>query len=202
MIVLRRLLLLLLALCVLGAALAFGISGWMVLHERNAVLSAEDQPPGDLDAILVLGCGLDADGAPKPMLHDRMTVAIDLYNKGWADKLLLSGDGTRAPDYDEPGAMETFALARGVPEEALILDRAGVNTDASVRRARDEFGVKRVVLVTQEYHLYRALYLAESYGLEAHGVSATLRTYGPKQIIWSAREVLARDKDFARMVFR
>ena len=108
----------------------------------------------------------------------------------------------RAPDYDEPGAMETFALARGVPEEALILDRAGVNTDASVRRARDEFGVKRVVLVTQEYHLYRALYLAESYGLEAHGVSATLRTYGPKQIIWSAREVLARDKDFARMVFR
>ena len=201
MIVLRRLLLLLLALCVLGAALAFGISGWMVLHERNAVLSAEDQPPGDLDAILVLGCGLDADGAPKPMLHDRMTVAVELYEKGWADKLLLSGDNS-GPDYNEVGAMETFALEHGVPNEALLLDNEGFNTDASIRRARDEFGVKRVVLVTQEYHLYRALYLAESYGLEAHGVSATLRTYGPKQIIWSAREVLARDKDFARMVFR
>ena len=208
MIVLRRLLLLLLALCVLGAALAFGISGWVVRSQRDRVVSVEDPnmadpaAKADLDAILVLGCGLDADGTPKPMLHDRMTVAVDLYNKGWADKLLLSGDGTRAPDYDEPGAMETFALARGVPKEALVLDREGVNTDASVRRARDEFGAGELVIVTQRYHLYRALYLAESYGLEAHGVSATLRTYGPKQIIWSAREVLARDKDFARMVFR
>ena len=206
--ILRRVLLILLALCILGGVTALGISGWVVRSQRDRVVSVEDPnmadpaAKADLDAILVLGCGLDADGAPKPMLHDRMTVAIDLYNKGWADKLLLSGDGTRAPDYDEPGAMETFALAQGVPKEALVLDREGVNTDASIRRARDEFGVKRVVLVTQEYPLYRALYLAEAYGLEAYGVSATLRTYGPKQIIWSAREVLARDKDFARMVFR
>ena len=206
--ILRRVLLILLALCILGGVTALGISGWVVRSQRDRVVSAEDPnmadpaAKADLDAILVLGCGLDADGAPKPMLHDRMTVAIDLYNRGWADKLLLSGDGTRAPDYDEPGAMETFALARGVPKEALVLDREGVNTDASVRRARDEFGVKRVVLVTQEYHLYRALFLAEAYGLEAYGVSATLRTYGPKQVIWSVREVLARDKDFARMVFR
>ena len=203
---LKRALLILLALCVLGGVTALGISGWVVHSQRDRIVSAEDPnmaDPGasaELDAILVLGCGLDEAGRPKPMLHDRMTVAIDLYNRGWADRLILSGDGTRAPGYDEPGAMETFALEREVPKQALVLDREGVNTDASIRRARDEFGMKRIVIVTQQYHLYRALYLAEAYGLEAYGVSATLRTYGPKQVIWSAREVLARDKDFARML--
>lgn len=198
--ILRRILLLLLALCVLGAALAFGVSGWMVLHERNSILSAEDAPPEHLDCILVLGCGVDAQGRPKPMLHDRMTVAVELYEKGWADKLLLSGDNS-GPAYNEVGAMEAFALDHGVPADALLLDNEGFNTDASIRRARDVFGMENVVIVTQEYHLFRALFLAEAYGLEASGVSATLRTYGPKQVQWSLREVLARDKDFARMVF-
>ena len=198
--ILRRILLLLLALCVLGAALAFGASGWVVLHERNAILSAEDAPPEDPDCILVLGCGVDAQGRPKPMLHDRMTVAVELYEKGWADRLLLSGDNS-GPAYNEVGAMETFALDPGVPAEALLLDNEGFNTDASIRRAKEVFGMERVVIVTQEYHLFRALFLAESYGLEASGVSATLRTYGPKQAIWSLREVLARDKDFVRMAF-
>ncbi len=134
------------------------------------------------------------------MLYDRMTVAVDLYEKGWADRLLLSGDNS-GPDYNDVGAMETFALDHGVPQEALILDNDGFNTDASVRRAKEVFGMEQVVIVTQEYHLFRALFLAESYGLEASGVSATLRDYGPKQLQWSCREVLARDKDFVRMVF-
>ena len=198
--ILRRALLLLLALCVLGAALAFGVSGWMVLHTRNNVLSVEDTPPESPDCILVLGCGVDPQGRPKPMLYDRMTVAVELYDKGWADTLLLTGDNS-GPDYNEVGAMETFALEHGVPNEALLLDNEGFNTDASIRRARDVFGMERVVIVTQEYHLFRALFLAESYGMKTYGVSATLRTYGPKQVIWSLREVLARDKDFTRMVF-
>ena len=198
--ILRRILLLLLALCVLGAALAFGVSGWMVLHEKNAILSLEDTPPEALDCILVLGCGVDAQGRPKPMLHDRMTVAVELYEKGWADKLLLTGDNSGS-DYNEVGAMETFALEHGVPADAILLDNEGFNTDASIRRAGDEFRIRRAVIVTQEYHLSRALFLAESYGLEACGVSATLRTYGPKQVQWSLREVLARDKDFVRMAF-
>ena len=198
--ILRRALLVLLALCVLGAALAFGVSGWVVLHERNSILSAEDVPSKDLDCILVLGCGVDAQGRPKPMLHDRMTVAVELYERGWADTLLLTGDNS-GPDYNEVGAMETFALDCGVPEEALLPDNEGFNTDASIRRAREEFRIRRAVIVTQEYHLSRALFLAESYGLEACGVSATLRSYGPKQIQWSLRELLARDKDFVRMAF-
>ena len=201
---LRRVLLALLALCVLGGVLAFGISGWMVRSQWDRVLSADDpnmaapQASADFDCILVLGCGVDAQGRPKPMLHDRMTVAVELYEKGWADKLLLTGDNS-GPSYNEVGAMETFALDRGVPAEALLLDNEGFNTDASIRRARDVFGMEHVVIVTQEYHLSRALFLAGSHGLEAYGVSATLRTYGPRQVIWSLREVLARDKDFVRM---
>ena len=202
---LRRGILALLALCVLGGVLAFGISGWMVRSQMDRVVTvvdpniADPRAREDLDCILVLGCGVDARGRPKPMLHDRMTVAVDLYEKGWAPRLLLTGDDS-GPAYNEVGAMETFALERGVPAGDLLLDHAGFNTDASIRRARDEFGVRRVIIVTQAYHLPRALFLAESYGLEAYGVSATLRTYGPRQIVWSLREVLARDKDFARMM--
>ena len=196
---LRRVLSLLLVLCILAAVAALGVSGWMVLRERDRIRTLDDNFPRAVDGVLVLGCGLGPDGKPKPMLHDRMTTAVLLYRSGLADRLLLSGDGI-SPDYDEPGAMAAFALERGVPLEALILDREGVNTDASLRRARDVYGMERLLIVTQKYHLPRALFLAESYGLEAHGVSATLRSYGPKQAIWSAREVLARDKDFARMM--
>ena len=201
---LRRILSVLLVLCGLAAVAVFGVSGWMVSSQWGNVVSADDlnmaDPAAreDFDVILVLGCGVDAQGRPKPMLHDRMTVAVDLYEKGWADKLLLSGDNS-GPDYNEVGAMETFALEHGVPAEAIIPDNEGFNTDASIRRAVEVYGLDRAVIVTQQYHLYRALYLAGAYGLEADGVSATLRTYGPRQIIWSLREVLARDKDFARM---
>ena len=200
-IILKRTLLAVLALCIIGAGLVFGISGWMVLREGDRILAADAPPPAEPDCILVLGCGVDAQGRPKPMLHDRMTVAVELYEEGWADKLLLSGDNS-GPDYNEVGAMEAFALERGVPAEALVLDNEGFNTDASIRRAVNVYGMERAVIVTQQYHLYRALYLAGAYGLEANGVSATLRTYGPKQTVWSFREVLARDKDFVRMMQR
>ena len=195
---LKRILLAALALCILGAAAVFGISGWMALHERDRILAADAPPQEKTDCILVLGCGVDARGRPKPMLHDRMTVAVELYRQGWADTLLLSGDNS-GPDYNEVGAMEAFALEQGVPAEALVLDNEGFNTDASIRRAREVYGMERAVLVTQAYHLPRALFLAQAYGLEAWGVSAALRDYGPKQTVWSLREVLARNKDFMRM---
>lgn len=197
---LRRGMMILLAVCVLLGVAAVGISGWMVLAERDRILEIEGEPPEKLDCILVLGCGVAPDGSPKPMLTDRMTQAVTLYQRGWSDKLLLSGDNS-GPEYNEVGAMEAWALSHGVPAEAILLDNEGFSTTESIRRAAEEFGMERVVLVTQTYHLSRALFLADHLGLDAWGVSATLRTYGPKQIIWSLREVLARDKDFVRMVF-
>ena len=196
---LRRGLLCLAAVCVLLSLLAVGISAYVVWAEKPRILAREEQPPEALDCILVLGCGLGPDGRPKPMLADRMRVGVTLYQRGWADRLLLSGDNS-GPTYNEPGAMKTWALEQGVPEEAILLDNEGFSTAESVERARDVFGMKRLAVVTQEYHLYRALFLADRMGLEPWGVSATLRTYGPRQIIWSAREILARDKDFLRML--
>lgn len=193
----RRLLLVLLAVCVLGSVAALGISGYVVSSQVDRIRDW-NRPPGKVDAILVLGCGVDANGRPKPMLKDRLSVGGNLRQAGWSDRLLLSGDNS-GPGYNEVGAMKDWLEMAGLPQDALILDNEGFNTDASIRRARDVFGMKRIVIVTQRYHLYRALYLAEAYGLEAYGVSATLRTYGPKQILWSAREILARDKDFLRM---
>ncbi len=147
----------------------------------------------DFDCILVLGCGLTPDGEPSPMLMDRLETAIELYRMGVSDTLLLSGDH-RTDDYNEVGAMRHVAIEKGVPEHAIILDRAGLSTYDSVARMLSEYGARRVVIVTQEYHLYRALYIAEKLGIEAYGVSATRQAYS-KQAFRDMREALARCKD-------
>ena len=186
--VLRALLLLVLV----AAAAVLGGSVYVVWSARAEILSQEEAPPANLDCILVLGCGVHADGTPTPMLRSRMTRAVELYQAGWADKLLLSGDNSRA-DYNEVATMKTLALEGGVPEEDIVLDHAGFSTYDSLYRAQDVFLVKRLVIVTQEYHLSRALYLADALGLEAWGVPPAPRN-DAGQIMRDAREILARDK--------
>ena len=128
------------------------------------------------------------------MLNDRLLQGIALYEAGVSDRILMSGDHGRA-DYDEVNLMKQFAIDRGVPSEAVFMDHAGFSTYESMYRARDVFGAKRIVVVSQEYHLYRALYVAERLGLDAYGVSADLRPYAGQQAR-EIREVLARNKDF------
>lgn len=187
-----RVLLALLLLLLLAAAAVLGGSVYVVWSARAEILSQEEAPPANLDCILVLGCGVYADGTPTPMLRSRMTRAVELYQAGWADKLLLSGDNSRE-DYNEVAAMKTLALEGGVPEEDIVLDHAGFSTYDSLYRARDVFLAERIVIVTQEYHLSRALYLADALGLEAWGVAAAPRN-DAGQIMRDAREILARDK--------
>lgn len=187
-----RVLLALLLLVLVAAAAVLGGSVYVVWSARAEILSQEEAPPANLDCILVLGCGVYADGTPTPMLRSRMTRAVELYQAGWADKLLLSGDNSRA-DYNEVATMKTLALEGGVPEEDIVLDHAGFSTYDSLYRAQDVFLVKRLVIVTQEYHLSRALYLADALGLEAWGVAAAPRN-DAGQIMRDAREILARDK--------
>ena len=192
--ILRRTLLVLVILGLLGLGVALGISGYVVLSTKDAVLTQEDTPPEDLDCILVLGCGIRPDGSPTPMLASRLTRGAELYQAGWADKVLLSGDDS-GEDYNELATMTRVLLELGVPEEAILTDHAGFSTYESIYRAKSDFSVQRVIIVTQEYHLYRALYLAKSLGLEAWGVAAAPRN-DAGQIGRSLREVLARDKDF------
>ena len=165
------------------------------------IISAEDAAQkSDIDCIIVLGAGVRNDGTPSHMLEDRLLTAISLYENGAAPKIIMSGDhGTK--DYDEVNVMKAFAIAHGVPSEDIFMDHAGFSTYESMYRARDIFEVKTAIVVTQKYHLYRALYLAESLGLNTYGVSSDLRTYRA-QTYREAREILARAKDFFYAVFK
>jgi len=142
---------------------------------------------------LVLGAGVYPDGRLSPMLEDRVLTAIDLYQAGKVDKLLMSGDNS-ITTYNEPWAMADYAIARGVPEKDIAFDYAGHRTYASCWRAKNIFGLDSVVVVTQKFHLPRALYLCRSVGLEAEGVVADRRDYRLASKRYALREIFARVK--------
>lgn len=184
---------LLAAVCVLGGSTALGLSHHVKASAGGRTLTPESPPPQGLDCVLVLGCGLKPDGSPSNMLEDRLKIAVELYKAGWADKILMTGDGVSREGYDEVATMTAFALDKGVPEQAILRDPAGLTTYDSLYRARDLYGLHTMVVVTQEYHLYRALYLADALGLDAVGVASDLRPYRA-QVYREVREVFARDK--------
>ncbi|MCR4906539.1 MAG: YdcF family protein [Clostridiales bacterium] len=175
--------------------LAAGINAAMLLKARGRILGEADVRDRGADCILVLGAGVRSDGSPSHMLEDRLLVGIGLYEAGAAPKLLMSGDHGSV-DYDEVNTMKSFAVEHGVSPDDVFMDHAGFSTYESLIRARDVFGAKHIVIVSQEYHLYRALWLADALGLEAVGVPADLRTY-IGQSMREVREIAARCKDFA-----
>ena len=169
----------------------------------NSSITANDAAVfGDLDpqCILVLGCSVWANDQPSPMLRDRLDTAIALYKSGAAPKLLLSGDNSIA-EYSEPDCMYKYTLSQGVPDEDIFLDFAGFSTYDSVFRAKAVFCADRVIVVTQKYHLYRALMIADALGIEAKGVSADQKKYSGRHFR-EIREVLARDKDLIKSIFK
>lgn len=138
---------------------------------------------------IVFGAGLRRDGGPTPILYDRVATAAELYHSGKVEFLLLSGDGL---SNREPPAMRRAALDLGVPDAALTLDDAGLDTYATCYRARNVFGLTRAVLVTQTFHLPRALFLCDALGMQAQGVSADRRVYRERSLaFWNLREVFA-----------
>ena len=185
---------------ILGAALLLGINSWVKSSVKDYILTEEQAAQlTDMDCILVLGCKVGADGTLSHMLEDRLRQGVALYDLGAAPKLLMSGDhGTK--EYDEVDAMKRYAVNAGVPSCDVFMDHAGFSTYESVYRAKEVFEVKRVIIVTQEYHLYRALMVAREMGLEAYGVAVNYRTY-VGQTSRDIREVLARVKDFGMTIF-
>ena len=155
-----------------------------------------DSPSGEYDCAIILGAKVKNDGSPSDMLRDRLDTGISLYKSGIVKKLLLTGDSENPEEYDETAAMKSYAIAAGVPEADILTDGYGLSTYDSIWRARKLYGVKRAVIVTQKYHLHRALYIAEKLGYtEVCGVSADVRNYSGQ--IWrDLREVAARVKDF------
>ncbi len=188
------------ALSVAAAVYALVINGVVVRAGKDKLVDTEGAVSFEADCILVLGAGLKPDGTPSDMLADRIKTAVELYEAGAAPCLLLSGDNSRK-DYDETTAMKDYASSLGVPEEALICDFAGFSTYESIYRARDIFSAKKIIIVTQEYHLYRALYIADALGVDAAGVRADVRKYRG-QAVRELREILARNKDFIYTIIK
>lgn len=146
------------------------------------------------DCILVLGCRVWEDGRMSDMLSDRVSVGVSLYKNGLSNTILMSGDSEHAEEYDEVGAMKRAVIDAGIASDAVLTDPYGLSTYDSLIRLRDIYGAERVLIVTQEYHLYRALYIAEKLGMEAFGVSADLQPYR-NQFMRDLREIPARCKD-------
>lgn len=157
---------------------------------------AELSVDGKIDCIVILGAGLQSNGQPSHMLEDRIKTGVEVFNTVDADYILMSGDRS-GEHYDEVGAMRKYAISLGVDEDKILLDGQGFSTFESISRVKEEYGFDKVVVITQKYHLFRALYIAEKYDIEALGVSADLRTYRG-QIYRNLREMLARVKDFIK----
>lgn len=165
------------------------LRAWVNWQARDTVFTSQTAPPNRV--ALVLGAGLWRDGSPTPVLYDRVATAVELYHNGRVQKLLLSGDNS-FENYNEPAAMQQLALELGVPAQDIVLDYAGRRTYDSCYRAREIFGVQQVTVVTQEFHLNRALYLCNALGIEAVGVAADRREYRNSwQRFWQMREVAA-----------
>lgn len=154
----------------------------------------------DADCALVLGCGIVDENTPSDMLKDRLDVGIALYKQDVVPKILLSGDNGQE-HYDEIHVMLQYVRDEGVPEEDIFCDHAGFSTYDSMHRAGSVFECEKVIVVTQKYHEYRALYIGDKLGLEVIGVSADQRKYFG-QSYRDAREVLARIKDFGKAFVR
>ena len=188
---------------IIVAALAIAINVYVVQSTRGEVhtIAQIEASGAKADAILVLGASVYADGEPSDILADRLEVAVDLYDAGCAEKIIVSGDN-RESHYDESDAMRDYCIALGVPAQAIVTDPLGVDTYASVYRAKHEYGMDSVMIVTQAYHLYRALMIANMLGFtDVEGVAADKGEYND-QLQYSIREVLARDKDFVQALLK
>lgn len=198
---LKRVLIAFLCLAIMGTAALLGINARVKSVGKKYLLTAEQAAElTDVDCVLVLGCLVRSDGSLSNMLHDRLERGIELYELGAAPKLLMSGDHGRT-DYDEVNTMKAYAVDAGVPSSDVFMDHAGFSTYESMYRAKEVFAADKIIIVSQEYHLYRALYIAEELGLEAYGVASEGDNYGG-QTYREIREILARVKDAVYTVFK
>lgn len=179
-----------------GCFMIVGINIYMCQSTRNQFSQEID----NADCILVLGAGVRKDNTPTSMLNDRLEEAIQLYKDNKAAKIIMSGDHGRE-DYDEVNVMKRFAIEKGVPSSDIFMDHAGFSTYESIYRAKEIFQVQKMIIVTQDYHLYRALYIANELGIEAVGYASNPRAYRG-QLKRDVREIAARCKDYFTCLYK
>lgn len=175
------------------------INFYVILSTKNRIVSGDSELLTDIDYIVVLGAGIRR-GKPSPMLEDRLKTGISLYNNDISNKILITGDHMN-DDYDEVTVMKNYLLEHGIPEEDIITDNYGISTYDSIYRVKNVYKSNKVVIVSQGYHLYRALFLSDNLDLESYGVEANLRYYYG-QWYREIREILARNKDFIKGIIK
>lgn len=196
----RSVTLFILGIVVLVILVVGGTNAFVVKSGGSHMVSSEEAGYQDAQCILVLGASITPEGTPSNILKDRLDTGIELYKRGAAPKMIMSGDnGTEF--YNEVLAMKNYAIAQGVPSEDIFCDHAGFSTYESMYRARNVFEIDRMIVVTQTYHLHRALYTANGLGVNAVGVASDLRLY-QDQKYYDLREIPARTKDFFKTLFR
>ena len=182
------------------AIIALGINLFVKLSTKKQIIKENEYSNlSDVDCIIILGAGIWGD-KPSPMLEDRLQEGIKLYQNNVSDKIIMSGDHGKK-EYDEVNIMKNYVVERGIPSENIFMDHAGFSTYESIYRAKEIFQAKKIVIVTQKYHLYRALYIANRLRIEAYGVGSD-----PRQYVGATnreiREILARNKDFFKCIFK
>lgn len=175
------------------------INFYVILSTKNRIVSGNSELLTDIDYIVILGAGIRR-GKPSPMLEDRLKTGISLYNNDISNKILITGDHMN-DDYDEVTVMKNYLLEHGIPEEDIITDNYGISTYDSIYRVKNVYKSNKVVIVSQRYHLYRALFLSDNLDLESYGVEANLRYYYG-QWYREIREILARNKDFIKGIIK
>lgn len=172
----------------------------VISASEKYVLKADEALGLDADCIIVLGAGLNPDGSPSAVLTDRLDTAYYLYKSGASGRLLVSGDhGDK--DYDESNSMKNYLVAKGVDADIVFADHAGFSTYETMYRAREVFGAKKVIVVTQDFHISRAVFIARALGMEAYGVTADRYHYGGI-VGYEIRETAARGAYVLKAIFQ
>lgn len=174
------------------AVIVLGLNSYVCISANYNMYKSEEIKNKTADCIMVLGCGVSG-STPSPMLKDRLDKAIELYKNKAAAKLLMSGDHG-GEYYNEVGVMKIYAIKNGVPSEDIFMDHAGFSTYESLYRARELFGCRKIIAVTQRYHLYRTVFLGKHLNIDICGVESENYNYGG-MFYREIREILARDKD-------
>ena len=169
-----------------------------VIFKTSSHIYNTDDLKDTYDYALVLGCGLKKDGSPSLMLKDRLNKVIELYESGIVKEIIISGEDSK--NYSEVNAMENYLLKNGVLNNQIIRDNIGNSTRASLINFKENYPDKSVIIITQKYHMYRALYIADSININAIGVTARVVRYNG-QTIRDLREILARVKDYLLCIF-
>lgn len=195
----RRLTAIFLICFLLSVMVVLGINFFVILSQQEKILTSEQaSEAGDASYIMVLGCGV-IDGEASDMLEDRLMKGLETAEKLPESKLFLTGNNS-GEQYNEVGVMKKFCIEKGFPEERIITDDYGFSTGESITNFYNDIKEEKLIIVTQKYHIYRALHIASQYDIDAVGVASDQRNY-EMQLYYSLREVAARNKDFFKFLF-